>query len=61
MRQVQLILDQLPVRERIAWVLRRLEREPLETVAELCNCSLATAKRRVAAAQDKLRRAVGDE
>jgi RNA polymerase sigma-70 factor (ECF subfamily) len=60
-RQVQIILDQIPARERVAWVLRHLEREPLEIVAELCNCSLATAKRRIAAAQDKLRRAVGDE
>jgi RNA polymerase sigma-70 factor (ECF subfamily) len=43
-------LDRLPARERSAWVLRNLLDEPLDQVAELCSCSLATAKRRIAAA-----------
>jgi RNA polymerase sigma-70 factor (ECF subfamily) len=43
-------LDRLPARERSAWVLRNLLDEPLDQVAELCDCSLATAKRRIAAA-----------
>lgn len=45
------LLDRIPVKERIAWSLRHLEGEPLEKVAELCHCSLATAKRRIASAQ----------
>lgn len=47
-------LDRAPIKERIAWSLRHLEDEPLERVAELCACSLATAKRRIASAQQLL-------
>jgi RNA polymerase sigma-70 factor (ECF subfamily) len=46
-----LLLDRVPARERVAWVLRYLLEEPLEVVAEMCGCSLATAKRRIAAAE----------
>lgn len=53
-------LDQLPARQRVAWVLRHVEGERLEEVAELCGCSLATAKRRIAAAQEKVLRRIGD-
>jgi RNA polymerase sigma-70 factor, ECF subfamily len=48
-------LDRLPARERSAWVLRNLQDEPLDRVAELCGCSLATAKRRIAAADTFLK------
>jgi RNA polymerase sigma-70 factor (ECF subfamily) len=48
------VLDQLPVDERIAWMLRHVEGEALESVAALCGCSLATAKRRIARAQATL-------
>lgn len=44
-------LDTLPVDERLAWTLRHVENEPLEEVARLSGCSLATAKRRIARAQ----------
>jgi RNA polymerase sigma-70 factor (ECF subfamily) len=54
-------LDRLPARERIAWVLRHLMEEPLDTVAETCGCSLATAKRRIAAAERVLRPIVSDD
>lgn len=47
-------LDTLPVADRIAWTLRHIENEPLDDVARLCGCSLATAKRRIAAAQRAL-------
>lgn len=47
-------LDELPAQERIAWVLRHVEGHRLEDVAELAGCSLATAKRRIAAARGKL-------
>jgi RNA polymerase sigma-70 factor (ECF subfamily) len=36
---------------RVAWMLRHVEGASLEEVASLCDCSLATAKRRIAAAQ----------
>ncbi len=49
-------LDRLPVAERVPWVLRHLHEEPLDRVAELCGCSLATVKRRIAAAQSRLER-----
>jgi RNA polymerase sigma-70 factor (ECF subfamily) len=48
------ILDELPVNEKIAWMLRHVEGEALEEVAKICGCSLATAKRRIAAAQARL-------
>lgn len=47
-------LDQLPPAQRIAWLLRHVEGERLEDVAALTGCSLATAKRRIAAADQKL-------
>src|SRR5258708_29673471 len=48
------ILDELPVNEKIAWMLRHVEGEALDDVAKICGCSLATAKRRIAAAQATL-------
>lgn len=48
------ILDRLPVDERIAWMLRHVEGESLDSVATICGCSLATAKRRIARAQAEL-------
>ena len=47
-------LEALPAAERVAWSLRHLEGETMERVAELCGCSLSTAKRRVQAAHDAL-------
>jgi RNA polymerase sigma-70 factor (ECF subfamily) len=52
-------LDTLPVNQRLAWSLRHIEGERLETVALLCSCSLATAKRRIVAAQKVISEAVG--
>jgi RNA polymerase sigma-70 factor (ECF subfamily) len=54
------ILDEVPVRERIAWTLRNIEGEQLEAVATICGCSLATAKRRIGAAHETIMKAVGD-
>jgi len=45
------ILDTIPVDARLAWSLRHIEGERLNAVAERCDCSLATAKRRIARAQ----------
>jgi RNA polymerase sigma-70 factor, ECF subfamily len=48
------ILDGIPVDHRLAWTLRHVEREQLDDVARLCGCSLATAKRRITAAQQAI-------
>jgi RNA polymerase sigma-70 factor, ECF subfamily len=53
-------LDELPADQRIAWTLRHVEGEQLEAVADLCGCSLATAKRRIAAAAKWLEEVVSD-
>lgn len=44
-------LRRLPVEQRLAWTLRRVEGHRLREVAELTGASLATVKRRVDAAQ----------
>jgi RNA polymerase sigma-70 factor (ECF subfamily) len=49
--EVYRALDRCAAKERVAWVLRYVQGESLEDTAELCECSLATAKRRIAAAQ----------
>jgi RNA polymerase sigma-70 factor, ECF subfamily len=59
--QVYEHLHELGVAERLAWTLRHVEGESLDRVAQLCGCSLATAKRRVAAAHYHLEEALGDE
>ncbi|MDD9932612.1 MAG: sigma-70 family RNA polymerase sigma factor [Myxococcales bacterium] len=53
-------LDQLPVDHRLAWTLRYVEGEKLERVAERCGCSLATAKRRIAAAHTRIQAELTD-
>jgi RNA polymerase sigma-70 factor, ECF subfamily len=54
------ILDSLPANWRIAWTLRHVEGERLESVAALSGCSLATAKRWIAAAAQTLEEALAD-
>jgi RNA polymerase sigma-70 factor (ECF subfamily) len=49
--QVYALLQTLAADDRIAWTLRYVERHRLETVAVMMDCSLATAKRRIARAQ----------
>lgn len=49
--EVYRALDRVSAKERVAWVLRYVQGESLEDTASLCGCSLATAKRRIAAAQ----------
>jgi RNA polymerase sigma-70 factor, ECF subfamily len=49
--QIYALLRTMPSDERIAWTLRYIERHPLEAVADLSDCSLATAKRRIQRAQ----------
>ncbi|MEZ4374972.1 MAG: sigma-70 family RNA polymerase sigma factor [Polyangiaceae bacterium] len=49
--QMYALLQTMPTEDRIAWTLRYVERHRLEAVAQLTDCSLATAKRRIARAQ----------
>lgn len=58
---VYALLRKLPVADRLAWTLRHVEGMDLATVAQVCGCSLATAKRRISAAQHAIDEAVGDE
>jgi RNA polymerase sigma-70 factor, ECF subfamily len=51
LHQIYALLEDFPARERLAWSLRFLQGERLEDVALLCECSLATAKRRIGAVQ----------
>jgi RNA polymerase sigma-70 factor (ECF subfamily) len=53
--EVYRALDGVSARERVAWALRHVEGQSLEEVAELCGCSLATAKRRIKVAHDAVR------
>jgi RNA polymerase sigma-70 factor (ECF subfamily) len=53
------VLDGLPAAQRIAWALRHIEGERLEDVASLAGCSLATAKRRIQAAELRLEEVLG--
>lgn len=54
------VLDRISPEARIAWVLRTVEDEPLERVAEVCGCSRATAHRRLQEAQDALAKVFRD-
>jgi RNA polymerase sigma-70 factor (ECF subfamily) len=60
LRTVYQILEDVPVEARLAFTLHHIEGEKLETVARLCGCSLATAKRRIAGARAIIEARVGD-
>ncbi|MEM6733131.1 MAG: sigma-70 family RNA polymerase sigma factor, partial [Myxococcota bacterium] len=61
LRAVYAIIDQLPVEERLAFILRRIEGLPLDDIAEQLECSLATVKRRLRKAFARFERlAVGN-
>lgn len=55
---VDRVLRGVPEDQCIAWKLRRVEGLALAEVAASCGCSLATAKRRVAAVDDEVNRYV---
>lgn len=61
LKRVYHVLDTLPANQRIAWTLRYIQDERLEAVAALCGCSLATAKRWIAAAARALEEAFADD
>jgi RNA polymerase sigma-70 factor (ECF subfamily) len=49
-------LDRLPENLRIPWILHRIEQLSLPAVAEVCEVSLATVKRRIAEAEQRIER-----
>jgi len=53
-------LDQLPRDERLAWVLRFVEGETLESIASLLGCSLSTTQRRLRSAEAKMDVTMGE-
>ena len=52
---LDLVLQTLPANQRIAWMLRHVEGDALDDVAAACDCSLATAKRWISAADERVR------
>ena len=58
--ELEAVLRSLPTADRIAWSLRVVEELTLEEVAAACGCSLATAKRRIAAARAAIAMRVGE-
>jgi RNA polymerase sigma-70 factor, ECF subfamily len=56
--KLDLVLQSIATAERFAWILRHVEGFRLEEVASACGCSLATAKRRIAAADRRVRQHV---
>lgn len=55
-RSVYALLARMPTDERIAFALRYVDERPLAEVADLCGCSLATVKRRIARAEERFAR-----
>ncbi len=53
------VLEGLGVDLRLAWILRYLQSETAEVVAEQCGWSLSTTKRRIRAAHDKVLKGMG--
>jgi RNA polymerase sigma-70 factor (ECF subfamily) len=61
LRKLDRVLSELAARERFAWVLRYVEGYQLEEVAHACECSLATVKRWIARADERVRKHVSIE
>lgn len=57
--RVYAVLDELSPKERVPWILHHVDGETLPVVATLCACSLATIKRRIAAAQHEIEARLG--
>ena len=53
------VLDEVPLKHRVAWTMHKLEEETLPTVAAALGCSLATAKRWIASTQEFVAARVG--
>jgi RNA polymerase sigma-70 factor (ECF subfamily) len=51
-------LGRFPAEERVVWILRHIEGESLDEIAELCHCSKSTVQRRIRAASERFDREV---
>jgi RNA polymerase sigma-70 factor (ECF subfamily) len=60
LRAVYRVLDDMPTDDRLAFSLHTIEGETMETVAKLCGCTYATAKRRVSRAQHLIEERLSD-
>ena len=60
LRAVYRVLDDMPTEDRLAFSLHTIEGETMETVATLCGCTYATAKRRVSRAQRLIEERLSD-
>lgn len=60
LRGIDCALARVAAVDRTAWILRHVEGLALEEVATATDCSLATAKRRIARAEDAVARHVGE-
>jgi RNA polymerase sigma-70 factor, ECF subfamily len=52
--EIDAVLERLPAKVRVAWVLRCVEGHELTEAATLCGCSLATVKRLIGRAQQTI-------
>lgn len=52
--ELDTILSRLPSKDRVPWMLRHVEGYQLEEIAEICDCSLATVKRRIQSAHRRV-------
>ncbi len=59
LRCVDRVLRRVSSHQRFAWMLRHVEGLSLEEVAQACDCSLATAKRRIASTAKHLETELG--
>jgi RNA polymerase sigma-70 factor (ECF subfamily) len=50
------LLGRMPAEDRAAWVLRHVEGESLDDIANMCNCSKSTVQRRLRAAHEVFER-----
>lgn len=54
-------MERMPANDRIVWVLRQVEGQTLEQIAEICECSLSTVQRRLRAAREFMDKVVSRE
>jgi len=48
------MVERIPIRQRVVWVLKHVEGETLDSIAVICRCSKATVQRRLRAAEEAL-------
>jgi DNA-directed RNA polymerase specialized sigma24 family protein len=48
------MIERIPVRQRVVWVLKHVEGETLDSIAAICHCSKTTVQRRLRAAEHAL-------